>query len=159
MPMGADEPKLPVITCAGIGFSVEGLFEAGPARPMAVVPRDSIERIRLRYAFRARHPLALGMFGAILVVVGVLPAPHLVSWLFHGGRALSLEFLALVLVVVGAGAIYESLRRGYLLEIETTSGPQRLEFDRRAGASDIEGFIRRVEQAFGYSVERSDLQR
>jgi hypothetical protein len=157
--MGAEEPRPAVISCAGIGFSAEGLFEAGPACPRAAVPRDSIERIRLRYGFRARHPFALGIFGIVLMGVGAAPIPHLVGWLLHGGRASHLEFLALVLIIVGAGAVYEALRRGYLLEIETTSGPQRLEFDRSAGAGDIEGFICRVEQAFGYSVERSDLQR
>ena len=156
--MGADAQRPTVITYAGVGFSAEGLFEGSAGCPRIVVPRARIERIRLRCGFRARHALALGLFGVLLIGVGVAPIPHLVSWLLYGGQASKLEFLALVLIVLGTGAIYEALQRGYLLEVETSSGRQRLEFDKSAGSNEIEAFVCRVEQSFGYPVERNILQ-
>ena len=101
--------------------------------------------------------MALGLFGVLLIGVGVAPIPHLVIWLLYGGQASKLEFLALVLIVLGTGAIYEALQRGYLLEVETSSGRQRLEFDKSAGSNEIEAFVCRVERSFGYPVERNTL--
>ena len=154
----ADDRGQPVktnpITYANICFTPDEVLELDRPRPVVVVPRPHIRAIRLRYGFRARHPLLLAALGLAIVVVGLYQVPVIAGWFLHGGILHEAQVGLVVMTVFGGWTIWQSCRRGYLLTIDANSRQQTLEFGNSATRAELEGFLLKVESCFGYVIER-----
>jgi hypothetical protein len=93
-----------------------------------------------------------------MLALGLAPVPFLIKWFFFGGEAADFEFLALLWILLGAVSLYQVFQRGYVLDVETSSGRQRLEFDKRVNLRELEEFIHQVESSLGYSIDWSGFQ-
>jgi hypothetical protein len=136
----------------------QGVFENNGRGRNAVVASGNIKGLRLVYGFRARHPLLLALLGVALTGIGLASSVYLLAWLARGGMLWRKPLYGVPWLLFGPPAVYEACQRGYVLEVETASGLQRLEFSRTANHWELETFLDTVERAFGYSVERDRLR-
>jgi hypothetical protein len=153
--MSSPIDELGILALDCVFFTQEAIFEGNAKRRRLIAGRDDVERIRLRYGSVARHPVVLFLFGVALVGLGIVPIPGFVDWWFHGGVLLLTHVLAVGWLVLGAAALYQASRRGYMLDVQTPTGWKRIEFSKRVLASELETFANRVEGSFGYTIERS----
>jgi hypothetical protein len=154
----SDQPDDPgALTFGGISFTAEGVCEGPVTRPTVAVRRQQIEHIRLRYGFLAHHPLLLGLFGLVLVGLGIAPIIHAVILLNGFGVFVDKEALLVLWLFLGVPALYQASRRGYVLDVYTTGGIRKLELDRGVEPSELERFLQKAEKVFGFSIERANL--
>jgi hypothetical protein len=142
------------LTLGGVCFTAKGVFEGSVSRPTTAAPWARVEHLRLRYGFRARHPLLLGLFGLVLVGLGIVPILRALAWAAEGGTYILNEVFMVVWLLLGVGALYQALRRGFVLEVKTTTGCQSFEFTKGVSAQELGAFLDHVEQTFGYAIER-----
>src|SRR5262245_61213977 len=155
--MAANSAEWESISYRGIIFSAAGVTENDGRSRTATVPRGSIENIRLVYGFRARYPLLMAVLGIFLTLLGLASAFYLVCWLANGGGLWTKPMYGVPWLLFGPPVLYESMQRGYILEVKTTAELRRLEFHQSANSWELETFLDTVERAYGYSVERGPL--
>jgi hypothetical protein len=135
---------------AGIIFSQEKVAEDRGTS----VERHRIRHMRLRYGFRARHPLLLAVFGVLVSAIGVAAVGHLLFWLLLGGTLFDVEVPATLLTLLGSWMLYQAIQRGWILDVSTDTGLQRLEFHKSAKKEELQDFLEMVNRELGYSVEQ-----
>jgi hypothetical protein len=142
------------IRYGGICFLPDCVAELDGEKPVYVVPREHIQAIRLRYGFRARHPLLLAAFGLALMVLGAWFTPVLYVWFTRGGTLHTSAVWLSLLLFGGAWVVYQACRRCFLLLIDCTNGKHRLEFQGGVDAVQLEAFLSEAESRFGFVIVR-----
>ncbi|MCA9163989.1 MAG: hypothetical protein KDA62_13465 [Planctomycetales bacterium] len=106
------------------------------------VPRKDIETIELVKTFESKHPLIQIVFGVAILTVGLLPVPHIIDWVRHGGTLVDVEVLLLLLVAFGGVVIYTAVSRRPLLLIRTRRGRvHKLAFHGKASFEELRAFV------------------
>ncbi|HEX8200674.1 MAG TPA: hypothetical protein VF590_09315 [Isosphaeraceae bacterium] len=112
--------------------------------------RIRYERAELRWGWQAQRPLTQLLFGGALLAIGLFPIPLIVGWILHGGTLPMVLAWMTTMAPFGGWLMLDALRRGFFLAIDGLGGRWKLCFDRRAGRSEVEAFLRQAERLFGY---------
>jgi len=143
------------IEFAGVRFGLDDVSELEDGRVMVKVPKAQIRRIALREGFYSAHPVVQVIAGIVLSGIAVPPTWHLATWIVGGGTFVSIEAWLIAFMFIGPWLVYDALKRGRYLQVETVAGRKKLILDRRADARALEEFLAAVEQRLGYSIDRS----
>jgi hypothetical protein len=139
----------------GVRCDPDRLVEIDHGRIMAVVKRSEILRIALDRGFQAPHPIRQAVVGVLLLGVGYFPARHLVDWFLHGGVMLGLELGLIAFAAMGVWILINALRSGYYLDVQLSTGQQRIAFSSEATAEGVGAFVQTIEEQLGLSVVRN----
>jgi hypothetical protein len=152
--MAQHDTQQSAICVGGISFSESAVTEVESGKVMVSIARTDVRRISLRHASRAQRPLVQIVMGAVLVGVGLIPLRHLIDWMSRGGVIFEFELLLFGLPVVGVWLIFESLSRGYFLDVEQSSGSKKMLFHGKISPEQIEEFLKAAEDRMGYRIDR-----
>jgi hypothetical protein len=137
------------IECKNILVSDRGVFEVQGRKQVDGVLRPDIEEIRVAYTTGANRPLAEGIFGAVLLVLGVKG----VLLCLESMKGFRYYVILLVLGVIGAAMLWDVLKRRYVLYVRARGGrTHKLSFSVSAYPADIEVFFQRVKERFGLEI-------
>ena len=98
------------------------MIESG--RVVLTVYRNDIRRIILRRGWQAQHPIIQIVVGGLLLAPGVILL--LVAFSADGAMVLRTLGGGVFLVILGGWLLFEGLRRGHFLLVETTMGWKKL---------------------------------
>lgn len=138
------------IECDNILISDRGVFEVSSGKQLAGVLRPDIDRIRVAYTVASNRPVLEGVFGLVLVGVGIK------------GMLLCLDSLKgfrymaalVVLGVIGPAMLFDVIQRRYVLFVTARDGRvHKLSFAASAYSADIETFLRIANEKFGLGVQ------
>ena len=148
----------PAVEAGSVRFSAERIEALDGGHPVIRVARKEIDQVVLQRGFQAARPLVQAAIGGVLLGVGAWVVVNLLAKLFfYGGWFVpKLEGLLLTLIPVGGWLLATALRRGYYLEIRSRKGRDKIPFARELPREEIEAFLLRAEQMYGYVV-RKDL--
>lgn len=135
-----------------VAFSADSIIELDNGRPLLVIPREQIQRSVVKHGFSALHPLLEGLFGSILLAIGVVPVVLTnIAAILHPRLAKYAIYLLFV-GFVGLLVLYSGLRRGYFLEMWTSKGRRKIVFSKKAGVTELEQTLKTVNESFGYGI-------
>jgi hypothetical protein len=143
--MSTQEP----IEYAGIVAGPDGVAERGGR---GRVPHEEIRSIELLRGSPAQHPFWMFVFGVILVALGFFSLRRLYAWWFQGAGIFDFELLMGAFLVLGIYALWEAAQRVPLLLVRTARGPRRLVFQGAVTSEELQDFLQRLENEFGYTV-------
>jgi hypothetical protein len=142
------------IECDNILVSDRGVFEVSSGKQIAGVLRPDIHRIRVAYTVASNRPLLEGIFGLLLVGVGIRG----VLLCFESLKGFRYEAAMVVLGVIGAAMLWDVIKRRYVLFVTARDGRVcKLSFAAGAYSADVETFLRTVNERFGLGVQ-SDVR-
>lgn len=136
----------------GILFTPDAIRELDGRRTVTTVQRSAVITISLRYGFQARSPAVQTGCGLLLFAIGLFPVAGIIQWLQQGGTMLIEAIMLTLLILFGGWIIYDSLRRGYYLQIQEDNASRKLMFTRRAKLPEIRSFLHQVHHAFAYDI-------
>ncbi len=142
-----------ILECRGIRMTPEGIGVIESGRVVLTLLKSDVQRIILRRGMQAQHPVIQLIFGIVLLVTGLIPLPFMVFFPDVGVIAMKLGVGALVLVILGGWLLFESLRRGYFLDVETKSGWKKLPLSKGHDIVEFESFLRAAKDTLGYPIE------
>ena len=148
----------PGIEAGNVRFSAERIEALDGGHPVIRIARREIDQVALQRGFQAARPLVQAAIGGVLLGVGAWVVVNLLAKLFfYGGTfAPKAEGLLLTLIPIGGWLFAMALRRGYYLDIRSRKGRDKIPFARELPREEIEAFLNRAEQMYGYVV-RKDL--
>lgn len=153
MTQSAENPEV-LVEYLGVRFSPKGVAHMEGGQRLWFVPKDKIRQISLRQGFQAERPLVQTLFSAALILTGLYPLPHLVLWLFAGGKAYDVEFLLLLLIPLGAWFFKDGLKTGLYFELTLVDeGRRKIPLQRPLEFVMVKWIITQAE-ALGYVINR-----
>jgi hypothetical protein len=135
-----------------IRIAGDGVAHSGGVHWPVVLPRSRIERLELQYTPGADSPLAGGVCGAFLVLLG-LPLAVL---LLPRSRDLEMFFVCCfwsLVAATGAWVLWFSIRKRYVLVAHTPDGSSRMVFHRTATREDVIQFATSAARRHGYPFD------
>ncbi len=144
-------------------ISGAGISEIEDGKIVASVPREQIRRIRLSHLTSTRHPFIRFLLGFSFVSVGLIFG--IAAFFVHeedpaitqtGSYAVEVPLVLIGLwLMVGLGLwLLAGVFRGkYILLVDTDAGTRRICFDKSTGIGEIQCFMEKAEQEFGYEIE------
>jgi len=153
MTQSAENPEV-LVEYLGVRFSPKGVAHIEGGQKLWFVPKEKIRQITLRQGFQAERPLVQTLFSAALILTGLYPLPHLVLWLFAGGKAYDVEFMLLLLIPLGAWFLKDGLKKGLYLELTLVDeGRRKIPLQRPLEFVMVKWIITQAE-ALGYVINR-----
>lgn len=137
-----------MIELYGIRIDTQNIHELDEDQPALSFAVADVEAVVLRFGHTAERPLLGVLFGAILILAGLVVSAVVVPDAFHrqffSTSTVGLLGTAPVTSLIGLWLVRFSLRSGHYLEVSTTSGKRKLRFE--SCVSDDE-LLRFLEQA------------
>ena len=153
MTQSAENPEV-LVESMGVRFSPKGVAHIEGGQRLWFVPKEKIRQITLRQGFQAERPLVQTLFSAALILTGLYPLPHLILWLFAGGKAYDIEFMLLLLIPLGAWFLNDGLKKGLYFELTLVDeGRRKIPLQRPLKFVMVKWIITQAE-ALGYVINR-----
>ena len=139
----------------GVRFSQKGVAHIEGGQKLWFVPKEKIRYVTLRHGYQAERPLVQTLFSAALILTGLYPLPHLILWLFAGGKAYDVEFLLLLLIPLGAWFLKDGLKKGLYFELTLVDGGRRkIPLQGKPEMPVLDMLMNRA-AAMGYGIDRA----
>jgi hypothetical protein len=154
--MNSNQATIQPVECCGIRCTDTGLFEMEGSKVMVSVQKSEIQRITLRHGIQAPNPTLQIIFGLAVASVGYFPIRELILWLQHGGTIFSTYHFLIIVSAIGIWTVFEAVKRGYFLEVQTTAGTKRLAFAKRPDEETLRGLMEFIERNYDKPILRED---
>ncbi len=151
------------ISCSRVRLSNSAITEIEEGKIVAAVPREQIKRIRLSHLTSTRHPFVRFFLGFTFVSVGLIfgiaaffvreedPA---ITQTSSYTIEVPLVLVGLWLMVgVGLWLLVGVFKGKYILLVDTEAGTRRICFDKSTGIGEIQCFMEKAREEFGYEIE------
>ena len=153
MTQSAENPEV-FVEYLGVRFSPKGVAHMEGGQRLWFVPKEKIRYVTLRHGYQAERPLVQTLFSAALILTGLYPLPHLILWLFAGGKAYDLEFMLLLLIPLGAWFLKDGLKKGLYFELTLVDeGRRKIPLQQKPEMPVLDMVLNRA-AAMGYGIDR-----
>jgi hypothetical protein len=134
-------------------FSREGVAELDGMTEAVFIPRQDIQRMELASGSGAERPALQAIAGLVLVLLGLLGAKAIWSWLQQGG-VLSIAHVGMVaFAVLGVWLLWTGLRKRTFLLVTTQSDTRKLVFHGEIDLGTLHEFLDKARRELGYTVD------
>jgi hypothetical protein len=137
---------------SGVLLDPDGLGVLDGDRVVKHVPRDNLQTIEVRSGLLSAHPFLQLAFGAVLVWLGLSPAKSLLDGLREGETTVDVVAFLALLIPLGAWLVYDALKRGHYLIVESGGGRLKIPLKGRPSAADVDAFVGRAKSELGYDI-------
>ena len=117
------------------------------------VDRSKVQRAVRVHGAQAQYPVALVVFGAVMISTLAWPALRVWDAVQYGGSLSNYDFYIGALSPLGGWLIYEAFKRGWVLRLELELRVVKLAFNRGADLEGVRAFARRASSETGLPVE------
>ena len=148
------EPFHP-FTCGGVVCQENELQEVDTGKIMVRVSRNEIQSIQLKYGTQEQNVFLQVVVGSILILSAMLP---LVAIINGSSLPRSMTYWVFFGPALGGYLIIGTMRRGFFLNLETTTGIRRIVFEHKMKVEELEPFVASVEKAYGVTVYRHESE-
>lgn len=139
----------------GIQFSRKGIAQVDSGKKLLFISKEQIRQIKLRDGTQAERPVFQVIVSIVVVLLGMLPLPHLISWFLTGGNAKDFEFLMLLLIPMGLWLAYEGVKQGLYFEIVMDHDTRKISFQKYPQEFLLKQMIEQAKK-MGYVIDVSD---
>lgn len=138
----------------GVRISHEGFANMYGARTEKLVPRDEISQIELKYGRVGERSWFQLAFGLLCLGIAAWQFLGILIWIFGGGTLSGAGVLIMGLLLgIGGWAVWDSLRKQWYFDIETTNmKKQKIAFDGKVDDDALKAFVQQARQ-MGYQVQ------
>lgn len=133
-----------------VQFAEDGVSSISGITVKRWVARETISRIVLRNGFTAQRPIRQFLIGSTLFLVSLSIIIKLGSEIVGPG-----VLLLLLLAIVGCRLMFIALAQGLHLEVIYGNRRAKFPFRGKPQIQEFERFLQKVEEQFGYTIERS----
>jgi hypothetical protein len=114
-------------------------------------------KLRLREGFQAQRPILQAVIGLGLMAGGGYVVYALLRTLFRGGIFAKYQAAFGALIFLGGWLTWDSMRKGYYLEVETGRSREKFAFRGAVTGEELRGFITRAGSQFGFAIDAGPL--
>jgi len=143
----------------GVGCTRGSFFYVARGCATKSINLSRVRRVSLHHGIQAQHPMLLLAVGFTLVAFLAWPILRLLDFLEHGGSISSYDFYVGALALLGGWLVYDTIKKGWFLELELERGTTKLAFDRGAEPEGLKEFVRRASAETEMPIDDSDLSR
>lgn len=154
--MAQDDVMLKAREWRGIRFAEESIAEVADGHRIESIARQAIQRIVLRRGRQRRYWHLEFAVGLLITLSSLIPLKQSILLLVRGEAFSILPFWLLIFAGVGVAVMVDALRTGFYLEVQALDGGGtiRLGIHGAPKIEEIDGFLKSVEDRFGYVIER-----
>ena len=149
----ASKPPDPLDELGPIRIASDGVAHVGGVHWPVVLPRSQVERLELVCAPGADKPVAVGVSGVVLILLGLPLAVMLAPKIGVDRSILAAFCLFAGLAATGIWMLWFAMRKRYVLVAHTPNGSSRMVFHRSARREDVIHFATSAARRHDYPFD------
>jgi hypothetical protein len=142
-----------IIEQYGLKFESDRISTIRKGLPSLTINREEIKNISFKKGLLSRYPLLQLIMGSCITLFGIFMIVLFCSWWFtKGGYPHPRQILLFFTLPIGVWIIFDTLKKGYYLEVQYNSKVRKLEFDKTQSEENLLKLIDAVKNKLNYNI-------
>ena len=141
----------------GIRFSPASVSILNGGREVVTIPLKTIRTLTLRRGLTAAHPVIQSLLGLGCCVLGLSALRAVALWFSEGGTLWDVQALLILVLPLGIALLWDALRPGFYLLLDTQTGSRKLPFEGGLDAA-FQHFIAQAQAISRKAIDCGEVQ-